>query len=64
MPWDPKNSNYLNNFKTSQVPVAYACNPSYLGGKRLGGSQFEASLGKYFTRPCLKNTEHKIGLVE
>jgi hypothetical protein len=26
--------------------------------------QFEASAGKYFMGPCLKNTQHKAGLVE
>jgi hypothetical protein len=26
------------------------CNPSYGGGKRLGGSSFKASLGKKFRR--------------
>jgi hypothetical protein len=35
--------------KNSWVPVAYNCNPSCLGGWRLGGSQFEAS-------PCKKET--------
>jgi hypothetical protein len=32
--------------------------------QRSGGSQFEASLGKYFMRPCLENTHHKKELVE
>jgi hypothetical protein len=37
----------------SWAPMANACNPVYSGGLRL-----EASLGKYFTRPCLENTQH------
>jgi hypothetical protein len=41
------------------APVAHAYNPSYSGGKNQ-----EASPGKEFLRPYLKNTLHKIGLVE
>jgi hypothetical protein len=39
--------------------VAHPCNPGYSGGKRSGGSQFKASLGKYFARPDLEKTHHK-----
>jgi hypothetical protein len=31
---------------------------------RSGESTFEASLGKYCVRPCLKKTQHQTGLVE
>jgi hypothetical protein len=41
------------------VLVAHTCNPSYSGG-----SQFKASLGKWFARPYLEKTHHKKGLVE
>jgi hypothetical protein len=40
------------------VLVAHTFNPSYSGGKRSGGLLFEASLGKYFMKPYLKNTQH------
>jgi hypothetical protein len=38
--------------------VAHSCNPTYRR-QRSGGLQFEASLGKYFSRPYLKKTHHK-----
>jgi hypothetical protein len=46
------------------MQVAHAYNPSYLGGRRSGGSWFEASLGKQFTRPYLEKAYHKKGLME
>jgi hypothetical protein len=39
--------------------VAHICNPSYSRGKDPGGSLFKSSLGKYFARPYLENTQHK-----
>jgi hypothetical protein len=39
----------------NQAPVAHAYNPSYSAGR----DQKEASLGKWFERPYLKNTHHK-----
>jgi hypothetical protein len=42
----------LYNTPLCQVPVAHTCNPSLLGG-----SCFEASSGKEFTRPYLKNIQ-------
>jgi hypothetical protein len=53
----------------SNMKGAHPYNPSYshlcshLRG-RVGGSQFEASLGKQFTRLYLKKPYHKKGLVE
>jgi hypothetical protein len=45
--------------------VAHAYNPSYSGGReRSEGSWFQASLGKYFTRPYLEKSHHKTRLVE
>jgi hypothetical protein len=41
------------------VPVAHACNPSY-SGSRSGGSWFEASLSKQFSRPYLEKKRKKI----
>jgi hypothetical protein len=38
--------------------VAHTCNPSYLGD-RSGGLRFEASRGKYFVKPYLKDTQLK-----
>jgi hypothetical protein len=32
--------------------------------ERSGASWFKTSPGKWFKRPCLKNTHHKKGLVE
>jgi hypothetical protein len=42
--------------------VAHAYNPSYSGGSDQE-DWFEASRGKRFTRPYLKKTHHKKGLV-
>jgi hypothetical protein len=44
---------------SSWVVVAYTCNPIYSGG-----SWFEASPGKQFTRPYLEKTHHNTGLME
>jgi hypothetical protein len=44
--------------KISQAPVAHACNPSDLGGSDQEAG-FDASPGKEFRRPYLKNTHHK-----
>jgi hypothetical protein len=41
---DPS-ANKENN-KKCQEPVAHACNPSYSGDKKSGGSWLEASLGE------------------
>jgi hypothetical protein len=49
---------------SGQALAAHACNPSYSGVKRSGGSRFKASLGKMFMRPYLKKKHHKKGLVE
>jgi hypothetical protein len=48
------------NSQLSQVLVAHAYNPSY-SREKSGRSQFEASPGKEFTRPYLKNNQHKKG---
>jgi hypothetical protein len=51
----------------SWIPEAHTCNPSY-GRQKLGGSQFEGSLGKWFlTDPIFKKPitrKKKKGLVE
>jgi hypothetical protein len=36
----------LQELHSSQVLVAHACNPSYSGNKRSGGSRFKARLDK------------------
>jgi hypothetical protein len=44
--------------KFSWVPLAHACNPSYMGSSDWG-DRIEASLGKYFMRPHLQNNQNK-----
>jgi hypothetical protein len=39
------------------MPVAGVCNPIYLGS---GGLQFWASLGKWFKRPHVQNSQSKM----
>jgi hypothetical protein len=38
--------------------MAYTCNPSYLGGRKSGGSWFEASLSKQSVRPYLEKIHY------
>jgi hypothetical protein len=47
-----------------QITVAHACNLSYSGRQRSGGSQLEASTTKSSPRPYLKNTQHTKEMVE
>jgi hypothetical protein len=44
-----------------QAEMAHTCNPSYSGGRGLGGLWFEASPGKYFGRHYLKKLITKKG---
>jgi hypothetical protein len=48
-----------NGFQRSQLcqaPVAYACNPSYSGGR---DQEHLGLMGKQFSRPYLENAHHK-----
>jgi hypothetical protein len=45
------NVNVHQKTKNSQLPVAYACDPSCLGGARSGGSFFQTVQAKKFMRP-------------
>jgi hypothetical protein len=43
----------------SGAPVAHACNPSYSGGREVGGSRLDATPGKWFARSYLENPSEK-----
>jgi hypothetical protein len=42
--------------------VIHACNPSYSGGRDQQDRGLKPAVGKWLTRPYLKNTQHKKGL--
>jgi hypothetical protein len=46
---------------TDQVPVAHACNPSYLGVRDQEDGDLKSTLGKEFTRPYLEKNITKKG---
>jgi hypothetical protein len=50
--------------KIRLLEMENTCNPSYSGGRDQEDWQFEASPGKQFARPYLKNTQHKKGLTK
>jgi hypothetical protein len=55
---------FLSIRNLSQVLVAHTCNPSYSGGRDQEDCGSKPTLGKWFSRPHLKKSHHKKGLVE
>jgi hypothetical protein len=65
IPFTPALFVYLKQkFMPDQAPVAYTCNPSYLGSRDQEDWNSKPASGKYFARPYLENTQHIKGLVE
>jgi hypothetical protein len=50
--------------KESQAPVAYTCNPSYLGGRNQEDHDSKPALANSSVRPYLEKRFTKIGLIE
>jgi hypothetical protein len=54
----------VDTFKIQLQPGIHACNPSYLRSTDKEDCGSKSALGKQFSRPYLKKTHYKKGLVE
>jgi hypothetical protein len=55
---------YIKKKQFCWALVSRACNPSYLEGRDWADSSLKSAPGKYFMRPYLEKTHHKLGLAE